>query len=90
MIRKKVYGEYKQNKCPLCGAVATINNSQGIPFCQSHRKETLENMKCSCGSFLDLKKGKYGPFFACMKCGLVSFSKALSVNGYPLKSIHDI
>ncbi|PIN80388.1 hypothetical protein COV13_03635 [Candidatus Woesearchaeota archaeon CG10_big_fil_rev_8_21_14_0_10_32_9] len=90
MMRKKVYGEYQVPKCPFCNSVATIKNNQGIPVCPHHKKEQLENLKCSCGATLDLMQGKYGPFFKCINCNLINYKKGLELNGYPLKSINDL
>lgn len=89
-MRKKVYGEYKVDKCPFCGSVATIKNPQGVPVCPAHKNEELENMKCACGSHLDIKEGKYGVFFLCRNCGPINLKKALDINGYPLISVNDL
>jgi len=37
-------------------------------------------LKCVCGEWLDIKKGKYGPYFHCLNCGNVSFKKGLEIN----------
>ena len=37
-------------------------------------------MKCICGSWLELRKGKFGPYFFCIKCGNISFRKAIEAN----------
>lgn len=84
---KKVYGESRQNICAFCGDTSTTSNDQGVPVCNAHKKEELLDLKCICGDWVDIKSGKYGPFFMCMKCGPQSFSKVLELNGYPLKSI---
>jgi hypothetical protein len=88
-IRKR-YGDYKVDKCPLCNSVATVKNAQGIPTCVKHRKQELEGLKCSCGSWLDVQNGKYGPYFSCINCGNVKYEKGLEINGYPLMSISDL
>lgn len=90
MVRKKIYGQSRNEECPFCGKISSTNNEQGIPTCQDHKKTELLDLKCMCGDWLDLKQGKYGPFFICMQCGPVSFKKALELNDYPLKSIEDL
>ncbi len=89
MIPKK-YGEYQVPRCPFCNATATIKNIQQIPVCPHHKKEIMEQLKCSCGATLELMQGKYGPFFKCINCNLINFKKALELNGYPLKNINDL
>lgn len=87
---KKVYGQSRDNICPFCGDIATTSNNQKVPVCLAHKTEELLDLKCICGDWLDLKQGKYGPFFVCMKCGNVNFAKGLELNGYPLKSIDSL
>jgi len=87
---RKVYGQSGAKECPFCGKASTTQNSQKIPTCRDHKELELLDLKCACGEWLDLKDGKYGPFFICLNCGPVSFQKALDLNGYPLKSIHDL
>ena len=76
----KVYGQSQIAKCPFCGAMSTTVNSQKIPTCLKHKEKSLDNLKCACGGYLDLKHGKFGPFFTCFKCGIVNMRKALDVN----------
>lgn len=80
MYRKKVYGYSQETSCPFCGDKATSKNTQGIPVCSDHTEKELLDLKCLCGEYLDLKFGKYGPFFTCMKCGIVSLKKAMEYN----------
>jgi len=87
---RKIYGESKTDVCPFCGERAITSNHQGVPVCMAHKQEELSNLKCVCGSWLDLKIGKYGPFFTCLNCGIVSYKKGLSINGYPLRSIDSL
>jgi len=87
---KKVYGQSKDNICPFCGDIATTFNNQKVPVCLAHKNEELLDLKCVCGGWLDLKQGKYGPFFVCMNCGIVNFAKGLELNAYPLKSIDSL
>jgi len=84
MFRKKVYGQSKVDKCPFCGKTATTENSQGVPTCISHKNEELLDYKCMCGEWLELRKGKWGPFFLCMRCGPISFKKGMEVNEHIL------
>ena len=65
--------------CPFCGRQAISMNPQGISVCISHKDAYLE-LKCHCGSWLDILKGKYGTFCNCLKCGNMSMKKALELN----------
>lgn len=76
----KRYGQSKIDKCPFCERTATTKNLQGIPVCESHKKNNLENLKCACGEWLDVQTGKYGAYFRCFNCGNVSFQKAMEMN----------
>ncbi len=87
---RKVYADEKVSHCPFCGGAAIVKNEQGVPVCTRHKTALLENMMCSCGGYLDIMQGKYGPFFLCTKCNIVSFKKGLEMNGYPLKSVEDL
>jgi len=78
----KKYGQSQIVKCPFCGQQSTTTNKQKVPVCPKHTGATLDNLKCACGSYLDLKHGKWGPFFLCMGCGPINMRKALDVNGY--------
>ncbi len=73
-------------RCVFCSRQAIAKNSQNFPTCQSHKKEVLGEMKCSCKEFLIVKEGKYGAFFLCPDCGPVSISKALSINNVEKKN----
>lgn len=55
-------------------------NSQEVPVCQRHKDKDLDGLKCACGSYLDIKNGKFGIFFTCMNCGIVNMKKALEIN----------
>jgi len=76
----KKYGQSQIAKCPFCGMMSTTVNAQKIPTCVKHKESSLDNLKCACGGYLDLKHGKFGPFFTCFKCGIVNMRKALDVN----------
>jgi len=76
---KKIYGQSKNESCPFCGKQAISMNKQGIPVCLEHKEEYLD-LKCVCGEWLEIKKGKYGPFCICLNCGTINFNKALEAN----------
>ncbi len=76
----KKYGQSKVDSCPFCGKMATAHNKEGIPVCPQHKDNKVPEMKCACGDWLDLRSGKFGPFFSCMNCGNISFRKALDMN----------
>ena len=76
----KRYGESKKQDCPFCGDFAITINEQEVPVCLKHKTSKIENFKCMCGDWLDLFAGKWGPYFRCMKCGNVTFKRALEIN----------
>ena len=76
MAIRKQYGVSQESTCPHCGSRATVNNSQGVPVCPEHRDKTSDK-KCVCGKWLDVKVGKWGPYFSCVQCGIMSFQKGL-------------
>lgn len=80
MYIPKKYGLSRVDGCPFCGGTSIVKNDQGVPVCQTHKKTKLDNLKCVCGSWLDLQTGKWGPYFRCLKCGNINFKKALEVN----------
>jgi hypothetical protein len=86
MYIPKRYGQSKVDSCPFCTKQATVQNKQGIPVCQSHKDQNLDNLKCICGSFLEVKSGKFGPYFYCFKCGNINFRKALEFNAERLSA----
>jgi len=77
---RKVYGQTRVDECPFCGKQAVSKNSQGVPVCVKHKDRELLDLKCVCGGWLDLRDGKFGPYFFCMSCGNVSFRKAIEMN----------
>jgi len=77
--RKKSYGNYQIIKCPFCERRATQKNEQGLNVCHLHTKNTLEEIKCTCGSWLEAKSGKYGPYFNCLNCGNLSYQKGMEI-----------
>ncbi|MFH1917282.1 MAG: hypothetical protein ABIJ21_08535 [Nanoarchaeota archaeon] len=76
----KVYGQSRMEGCIFCNARALSMNSQKIPTCVAHKNREVLDWKCACGDWLDIKNGKYGAFFTCMKCGIVSIRKAREIN----------
>jgi hypothetical protein len=90
MFRRKVYSEEKVSHCPFCGGAAIARNEQKVPVCERHKHMILDGLKCACGSYLDIKEGKFGPFFVCVNCNIVSFKKGLDMNGYPLKGVEEL
>lgn len=55
-----------------------------IPVCLAHKKEFLNDMKCICGEELDIRTGKYGVFFTCIRCGNMNLRKVLEINPKPV------
>lgn len=80
MYLPKRYGESKIASCPFCGRQAYAKNKEGIPVCSDHKDASFGIMKCICGSTLDMREGKWGPFFICDKCGIVNMKKAMEMN----------
>lgn len=76
--------------CAICGGKALAKNDQGLPVCNHHKDEKLEGLKCACGNWLDIRNGKYGPYFHCMDCGNIGYKKGLEMNDYPLDDIEDV
>lgn len=75
----KRYGQSKILNCPFCDKTAVCENSQGIPVCSKHKNQELD-IKCACGSWLEIRKGKWGPYFHCINCGNINFKKALEMS----------
>jgi len=80
MRRPKRYGQSMVDNCPFCGKIAVAKNKEGVAVCSAHKTEKLKELKCICGSWLDQRKGKFGPYFFCIKCGNISFRKAMEAN----------
>jgi hypothetical protein len=76
----KRYGQSMVDNCPFCGKIAVVRNKEGVPTCSAHKGEKLKEMKCICGNWLEFKKGKFGSYFFCIKCGNISFRKAIEAN----------
>jgi len=78
---RKEYGNYREDDCPFCGKRALTMNQQGVPTCKEHSNRYLE-IKCVCGEWLDVRKGKFGAYFQCMNCGNISFKKGMSMGSF--------
>ena len=55
-------------------------NRQKVPACSAHKEELLDDLKCICGSALEMLHGKFGVFFSCIKCGNMNLRKVLEFN----------
>ena len=80
MFIPKKYGQSRIDKCPFCDKQATIMSRQKVPVCSLHKEEFLDDLKCVCGSSLEMLFGKFGVFFSCMKCGNMNLKKVLEFN----------
>ena len=89
MYIPKRYGQSKIDICPFCQKQATTLNKQQVPVCASHKEEMLDDLKCVCGSTLDMLQGKFGVFFSCMKCGNMNLRKVMEINTIKPKSDSD-
>lgn len=78
-MRTKVYGMSKMNTCPFCNRMATQKNERGVEVCYQHIKAALEEIRCTCGSWLEQREGKFGTYFNCINCGNINFKKALEM-----------
>jgi hypothetical protein len=76
----KKYGESKIDKCPFCNNIAVTESLEGVPVCTKHKEGKLPDLKCVCGEYVDLRKGNFGPYFSCLRCGNVNFKRILDVN----------
>jgi hypothetical protein len=83
---KKVYGQSKVITCPFCSRQATQKNEQGLDVCRSHTKSNLEEIKCTCGKWLEQRVGKFGPYFNCINCGNFNYNKAMEIKSMTMKN----
>lgn len=90
MYIPKRYGQSKINKCPFCGRDAFSQNNQKIPVCKDHKETMMKDMKCACGSWLDMREGKFGVFYTCLNCGPVNMNKALEINNPTENSVYKV
>ena len=70
----------KIDECPFCQQQATTLTKQGITVCNKHKDSILNEMKCFCGQWLELKKGRYGFYFNCLGCGNINKKKVFEIN----------
>ncbi len=77
--RQKTYGSYKVSHCPFCDKIATSKNEQGLDVCRLHTRQKIDEIKCVCGSWLETRSGKFGPYFNCVKCGNINYHKGLAM-----------
>ncbi|MDP3990559.1 MAG: hypothetical protein Q8Q01_05135 [archaeon] len=84
---KKKYGEYQTRRCPFCERLATHENSQGVGVCHQHSEQKLDEIKCTCGSWLETKSGKFGPYFNCLRCGNISYQKGMEMKSITMKDV---
>ena len=82
---RKIYGQSKTATCPFCQKLATTKNEQGLEVCYQHTKEVLPEIKCTCGSWLESRVGKFGPYFNCLNCGNVNYNKAMEIKSITMK-----
>jgi hypothetical protein len=80
MYVPKQYGESRRDACPFCKKQATTVSKDGVPVCVEHKGSALPEMKCACGSMLELKNGKFGAFYNCINCGNQRMSRVFELN----------
>jgi hypothetical protein len=80
MYIPKRYGESKIARCPFCSQQAFSKNKEGVPVCADHKNSSLDGLKCLCGNFLEMREGKWGPFFICERCGTRNMTQAIEMN----------
>jgi hypothetical protein len=84
---KKKYGQSKVVNCAFCGKIATQKNEQSVEVCYLHLKQVMEEIKCTCGSWLQQKVGKFGSYFNCINCGNFNFNKAMEIKSITMKNV---
>ena len=77
---KKQYGSYKTDTCPFCQNQAFVKNTVGLSVCKDHKNTEYPEIRCACGSWLDVLSGKFGTYCSCPSCGTINLSKALEVH----------
>ena len=82
---KKVYGRSKQINCPFCDKLATQKNEAGVDVCRFHTKSVLQEVKCTCGSWLEPRVGKFGTYFNCINCGNLNMAKVNEIKAMTMK-----
>ena len=86
MFIPKKYGQSKIDNCPFCQKQAITLNKQSVPVCVNHKEELLGDLKCVCGSILEMLHGKFGVFFKCINCGNMNLKKVMEFNTIKPKS----
>ncbi|MBD3204258.1 hypothetical protein GF327_08240 [Candidatus Woesearchaeota archaeon] len=77
---RKIYGQSRIDRCPFCQKRAIYKNKQGLVVCKEHKNSMLQDVKCVCGTYLEIRSGRYGPYFFCTNCGNISLKKGLEFN----------
>jgi hypothetical protein len=85
MYIPKRYGESKKETCAFCSKLGLHKNKEGLIVCMDHKDSKMPEMKCVCGSYLDLMKGKFGPYYNCINCGNINLKKAQEMQGMQKK-----
>ena len=85
--RKKTYGEYQTKNCAFCGRQATQKTEVGLEVCYQHLKSKMEEIKCTCGSWLEQRSGKFGAYFNCLSCGNLNFQKGMEIKAITMKDL---
>jgi|SaaInlStandDraft_5_1057022.scaffolds.fasta_scaffold81347_2 hypothetical protein len=75
----KKYGMSKDSHCPFCNKLAIAKNKEGIEVCIDHKNKKLDDIKCTCGSWLEQRVGKFGAYYNCINCGNINFNKAMEI-----------
>lgn len=83
---KKQYGNYKVLTCSFCARTATQQTEQGVEVCHKHTHETVDEIKCTCGSWLELRSGKFGPYFNCINCGNLNYQKGMEIKEITMRN----
>ena len=76
---RKQYGQSKVIFCSFCGKIATHKGDTGLDVCLQHKTSKLEEIKCTCGSWLEQKSGKFGAYFNCINCGNFNHEKGMEI-----------
>lgn len=85
-MTKKQYGNSKEIDCPFCNRIATQKNEQGVEVCHQHTKSSIEEIRCTCGSWLEQRTGKFGLYFNCINCGNINYTKAMEIKSITTKN----